>query len=31
MRLLRIPKAFDHPDWLSEGKFDGFRIVIIDV
>jgi hypothetical protein len=31
MRLLRISKAFDHPDWLSEVKFDGFRIVIIDV
>ena len=25
MRLLRIPKPFDHPDWLYEVKFDGFR------
>jgi len=25
MRLLRIPGAFDHPDWLYEVKFDGFR------
>jgi hypothetical protein len=31
MRLLRIPKAFAHPDWLSEVKFAAFRIVIIDV
>ena len=25
MRLLRIPEPFDHPDWLYEVKFDGFR------
>lgn len=25
MRLLRIPEAFDHPDWISEPKMDGFR------
>jgi bifunctional non-homologous end joining protein LigD len=25
MRLLRIPEAFDHPDFLFEPKIDGFR------
>jgi hypothetical protein len=25
MRLLRIPEPFDHPYWLYEVKFDGFR------
>ena len=25
MRLARRPKPFDHPDWLYEIKFDGFR------
>ena len=25
MRLLRIPEPFDHPDFLYEVKFDGFR------
>jgi ATP-dependent DNA ligase len=25
MQLLRIPEPFDHPDWLYEVKFDGFR------
>jgi bifunctional non-homologous end joining protein LigD len=25
MRLLRIPQPFDHPDWLYEVTFDGFR------
>jgi bifunctional non-homologous end joining protein LigD len=25
MRLLRIPEAFDHPDWIFEPKMDGFR------
>ena len=25
MRLLRIPDPFDHPDFLYEVKFDGFR------
>ena len=25
MRLLRIPEPFNHPDWLYEVKFDGFR------
>src|SRR4030095_1290539 len=25
MRLLRVPEPFDHPDWLYEVKFDGFR------
>ena len=25
MRLLRIPEPFDHPAWLYEVKFDGFR------
>jgi len=25
MRLLRIPEAFDHPDFIFEPKLDGFR------
>ena len=25
MRLARRPQPFDHPDWLYEIKFDGFR------
>src|SRR5437867_3912916 len=25
MRLARRPEPFDHPDWLYEVKFDGFR------
>jgi ATP-dependent DNA ligase len=25
MRLLRIPEPFDHPQFLYEVKFDGFR------
>ena len=25
MRLLRVPEPFDHPDFLYEVKFDGFR------
>jgi len=25
MRLARRPHPFDHPDWLYEIKFDGFR------
>ena len=25
MRLLRVPEPFDHPEWLYEVKFDGFR------
>ena len=25
MRLLRIPKPFDHSDWIFEPKMDGFR------
>ena len=25
MRLLRIPEAFDHPEWIWEPKIDGFR------
>lgn len=25
MRLLRVPEAFDHPDFLFEPKIDGFR------
>ena len=25
MPLLRVPDAFDHPDWLFELKHDGFR------
>ena len=25
MPLLRLPEPFDHPDWLSEVKHDGFR------
>jgi ATP-dependent DNA ligase len=25
MRLLRIPEPFDHPNFLYEVKFDGFR------
>jgi bifunctional non-homologous end joining protein LigD len=27
MPLVRIPAAFDHPDWLFELKLDGFRAV----
>ena len=27
MRLARRPQPFDHPDWLYEIKFDGFRAV----
>ena len=23
--LERLPDAFDHPDWLFEPKYDGFR------
>ena len=29
MRLLRIPQSFDHPDWLYEVKFDGFRALAL--
>jgi bifunctional non-homologous end joining protein LigD len=25
MRLLRLPEPFDHPDFMYEVKFDGFR------
>ena len=25
LRLVRQPKPFDHPDWVSELKHDGFR------
>src|SRR5690348_17243228 len=25
MRLFRIQQPFDHPDWLYEVKWDGFR------
>jgi bifunctional non-homologous end joining protein LigD len=25
MRLLRIPQAFDNPEWIFEPKMDGFR------
>jgi hypothetical protein len=25
MRLIRIPDAFDHPDFILEPKIDGFR------
>ncbi len=25
MRLLRIPEPFDHPQWIFEPKYDGFR------
>ena len=25
MSLVRIPDPFDHPDWLFELKYDGFR------
>ena len=25
MRLIRIPSAFDHPDFLFEPKLDGYR------
>jgi len=24
---VRRPEPFDHPDWLLEAKFDGFRAV----
>ena len=27
MRLLRIPEPFDHPDFVYEVKFDGFRAI----
>jgi ATP-dependent DNA ligase len=29
MRLLRIPQPFDHPDFLFELKYDGFRALAI--
>lgn len=29
MRLLRIPHAFDHPDFLFELKLDGFRALAV--
>jgi bifunctional non-homologous end joining protein LigD len=29
MPLVRIPEAFDHPDWLFEIKHDGFRALAI--
>jgi bifunctional non-homologous end joining protein LigD len=25
MPLRRLPEPFDHPDWLYELKYDGFR------
>ena len=25
MRLLRVQKPFDHPEWIFEPKMDGFR------
>jgi ATP-dependent DNA ligase len=25
MPLVRVPEPFDHPDWISEVKHDGFR------
>jgi ATP-dependent DNA ligase len=25
MPLVRLPEPFDHPDWLFEIKYDGFR------
>jgi len=25
MPLIRLPEALDHPDWLFELKYDGFR------
>jgi len=27
IRLARLPEAFDHPDWLFELKWDGFRAI----
>jgi bifunctional non-homologous end joining protein LigD len=31
MPLIRVPEAFDHPDWLFELKHDGFRaLAVID-
>ena len=29
MPLVRIPEPFDHPDWLLEVKYDGFRALAI--
>src|SRR5687767_13669828 len=29
MPLLRVPEAFDHPEWLFELKHDGFRALAI--
>jgi bifunctional non-homologous end joining protein LigD len=29
MRLLRIPRAFDHPDFIYELKLDGFRALAV--
>jgi len=29
MRLDRKPAAFDHPDWLFELKYDGFRAIAV--
>jgi bifunctional non-homologous end joining protein LigD len=31
MPLVRIPEAFDHPDWLFELKHDGFRAYVCTV
>jgi ATP-dependent DNA ligase len=25
MPLARLPESFDHPDWIFEMKYDGFR------
>jgi bifunctional non-homologous end joining protein LigD len=27
IRLARLPEPFDHPDWIFELKWDGFRAV----
>ena len=27
MPLARLPEPFDHPDWLFEVKYDGFRAI----
>ena len=28
MPLIRVAEAFDHPDWIFEIKYDGFRALV---
>ena len=28
MRLAQKPQPFDHPDWIFELKYDGFRAIV---